>query len=62
MTLSNTQNEAYMAGWHDANKGRVYRDSFDPGSQLRVMELHDHYEAGWVDSRAHKQPPLCRIV
>ncbi len=61
-TLAMAKVAAYMVGWHDANKGRVYRDSFDPGSQLRDMGLHNEYDDGWHDGRQNKQPMLTQFI
>lgn len=46
MTLKGVKEQAYAAGYQDASRGRLYRDSFNP-----TLGLHAEYEAGWQAGR-----------
>jgi len=54
MTLKGMKVRAYNAGRADAKAGRVFRHSFEKGSELRLMELGKHYDAGWHSVRDKK--------
>jgi len=47
-----TSSYVYTLGYQDAQKGKVYRDSIQPGSRYRAWK--DEYEKGWQDARDGK--------
>lgn len=51
MTLKDCKKLAFILGFQDATRGKLYRDSFTPNTHLFNLGLHAEYEAGWVAGR-----------
>jgi len=55
-----TSSYVYDLGYADAKRGKVYRDSVQPGSRYRPWL--DEYERGWSDARDGKTQATVRNI
>ncbi len=58
MRYETVQEQAYVVGYSDARRGRLYRNGYNPGDRLRRLGLDAEYDAGWYDARNQVPPKV----